>query len=102
MEAVNYAGWSYKHCMRAEKHMRKIALLAALAAFSTTISANGGLQPGQAVTLCDDGGAYVIVNTPEECKGTPSNGTITVVGGDMISIDMDGKNLIIDTAGKDS
>lgn len=82
--------------------MRKIALLAALAAFSTTISANGGLQPGQAVTVCDDGGAYAIVTTPEECKGTPSNGTITVVGGDMISIDMDGKNLIIDTAGKDS
>ncbi len=82
--------------------MRKIALLAAMAVFSTTISANGGLQPGQAVTLCDEGGAYVIVATPDECKGTTSNGTITVVGGGMISIDMNGKNLIIDTAGKDS
>lgn len=82
--------------------MRKIALLAAMAAFTATISANGGLQPGQAVTLCDEGGKYAIVAKPGECKGKASKGTITVVGGDMISIDMDGKNLIIDTAGKDS
>ncbi len=77
-------------------------MLAAVAAITTTMPDNGGRQPGQSVTICDDGGAYAIVAAPEDCKGAASTGVVTVVGQGQVSIDLGGKNLIIDTAGKGS
>lgn len=82
--------------------MRMCAILAAVAAIMTTMPDNAGRKPGQSVTVCDDGGTYAIVATPEECRGTVHAGVVTVVGEGMISIDLGGKNLIIDTVGKGS
>jgi len=76
--------------------MRKIVMLAAMATFTASLTANGGRQPGQAVTVCDQAGAYFIVEAPGECPGATMVGTITVVGENMLCIDLQGKNLIMD------
>lgn len=82
--------------------MKTIAMLAAVAAITATLPQSGGRQAGQSVTICDDGGAYVIVDKVEDCQGAAASGVITVVGEDMVSIDMDGKNVIINTPGQGS